>query len=63
MNLPGGGEWVIILIIVVLLFGARKLPELSRSVGESIKEFRKASEENDRDPDDVRRDDTTPRDA
>ncbi len=45
--LPGGGEWVIILVIVVLLFGAKKLPELAGSVGKSIKEFRKAADEAD----------------
>jgi sec-independent protein translocase protein TatA len=42
---PGGWEWIVILLIVLLLFGGRKLPELTRSVGQSIKEFRKASAE------------------
>lgn len=36
-----GQELIIILIVVVLLFGARKLPELARSLGASAKEFRK----------------------
>ncbi len=36
-------ELIIILAIVLLLFGGRKLPELSRSLGESIKELKKAS--------------------
>lgn len=36
-----GGEWLIILVVVLLLFGARKLPELARSLGASAKEFRK----------------------
>lgn len=36
-----GSEWLIILLVVVLLFGARKLPELARSLGASAKEFRK----------------------
>lgn len=49
MTLPGGGEWIIILLIVVLLFGAKKLPELSRSIGTSIKEFRNATDEEDTD--------------
>ena len=35
------GELLLILVIILLLFGAKKLPELSRSVGESIKELRK----------------------
>jgi sec-independent protein translocase protein TatA len=36
-------ELVIILAIVLLLFGSKKLPELSRSIGESIKELKKAT--------------------
>ncbi len=48
MNL-GPTELIIILAIVILLFGARKLPELAGSIGKSIKEFRKASEELDED--------------
>ena len=43
--MAGGWEWVIILVIVVLLFGAKKLPELAGSVGRSIKEFRKAADD------------------
>ena len=35
------GELLLILLIVLLLFGAKKLPELSRSIGTSIKELRK----------------------
>jgi twin arginine-targeting protein translocase, TatA/E family len=35
-----GWEWVILLLIVLLLFGARKLPDLARSVGKSLKIFR-----------------------
>ena len=36
----GGWEWVILLAIVLLLFGARRLPDLARSVGRSMKIFR-----------------------
>lgn len=36
----GTTELVIILVIVVLLFGAKKLPELARSVGTSVKELK-----------------------
>lgn len=42
---PGGSEWLIILLIFVLLFGAKKLPELSRSVGQSITSFKKGVQE------------------
>jgi sec-independent protein translocase protein TatA len=41
----GGQEWLIVLLIVLLIFGARKLPELARSLGSSAKEFRKGIEE------------------
>jgi sec-independent protein translocase protein TatA len=39
----GPTELIIILVLVVLLFGARRLPELARSVGVSMKEIKKAS--------------------
>lgn len=42
---PTGGELVIIFIIVLLLFGAKKVPELFRSLGKGVKEFRKAKTE------------------
>ncbi|HEX4362064.1 MAG TPA: Sec-independent protein translocase subunit TatA [Pseudonocardia sp.] len=38
--MPGGMEWVILLVVVVLLFGAKRLPELARSVGRSARVFR-----------------------
>ncbi|HLF61112.1 MAG TPA: twin-arginine translocase TatA/TatE family subunit [Acidimicrobiia bacterium] len=40
-----GQELLIILLIVLLIFGARKLPDLARSLGASAKEFRKGVEE------------------
>ena len=36
----GGWEWIIILALVVLLFGAKKLPELARGLGKSITNFK-----------------------
>ena len=45
MTLPGGGELWIILLIVIVLFGAKKLPELANAMGKSIKEFRKGQAE------------------
>jgi len=41
----GMGELVVILLIVLLLFGASKLPEIARALGKSIKEFKKAGKE------------------
>lgn len=40
-----GQELLIVLLIVLLIFGARKLPDLARSLGASAKEFRKGIEE------------------
>ena len=45
----GAPEIGIIAAIIILLFGARKLPELAGAVGKSIKEFRKAADEADKD--------------
>ena len=39
--------WVIILVVVLLLFGATRLPALSKSVGQSIKTFRKELKDED----------------
>ncbi len=41
----GGPEMIIILAIVILLFGAKKLPELARGLGKAKSEFQKASDE------------------
>jgi sec-independent protein translocase protein TatA len=41
-GLPGGSEWIIILIAIVFLFGGKKIPELMRGVGKGIKEFNNA---------------------
>lgn len=41
----GGVEILVILVVVLLLFGAAKLPELARSIGASAKEFRKGMED------------------
>jgi sec-independent protein translocase protein TatA len=41
----GGWEIVLILAVVLILFGARKLPELAKGLGQGIKEFKKATRE------------------
>ena len=40
----GGGEIIVILAIVLILFGAKKLPELAKGPGQGIKEFKKATD-------------------
>jgi sec-independent protein translocase protein TatA len=53
MGTLGAPELIIILVVVILLFGARKLPDLARSLGASTKEFRKGIEEGAKDDEDV----------
>lgn len=40
--MPGPFEILVIFLVVLLLFGGKKLPEFGRALGEGIKEFRKA---------------------
>lgn len=42
LSLPGGGEWILIILVVLLFFGGRKIPELMRGVGRGIREFNDA---------------------
>jgi len=42
---PGFGEWIVILVIVLVVFGPKRLPELGEAVGKTIKGFRKAMNE------------------
>ena len=45
MMMPSGPELIIILFVVILLFGAKKLPELAQGLGKGIREFKKATHE------------------
>jgi TatA/E family protein of Tat protein translocase len=40
MSFPGGSEWLIVLLVLLLLFGASRLPKLARSMGQAGKEFK-----------------------
>lgn len=42
MGALGGMEWMIILLAIILLFGAKRLPGLAKGLGQGIKEFRNA---------------------
>ncbi|RYE20695.1 MAG: twin-arginine translocase TatA/TatE family subunit [Sphingobacteriales bacterium] len=44
MSMPSGGEWLWIILIVVLLFGAKKIPDLARGLGKGMREFNDAKE-------------------
>ncbi|WP_340102701.1 Sec-independent protein translocase subunit TatA/TatB [Rhodohalobacter sp. 8-1] len=45
MGMPGGIEIFIVVLIILLLFGAKRIPELARGIGQGIQEFRKASDD------------------
>ena len=45
MTFPGGAEWLIVLLILLLLFGASRLPKLARSMGQAGKEFKSGFKE------------------
>ena len=45
LGLPGGGEWIIIALVILILFGGRKIPELMKGLGSGIKEFKKATKD------------------
>lgn len=44
LSLPGGGEWIWLILIVVIFFGGRKIPELARGLGKGIREFNDAKD-------------------
>jgi sec-independent protein translocase protein TatA len=41
----GGLEWLVIILVIVLLFGAKRIPELARGLGKGISEFKKATDD------------------
>lgn len=58
LALPEGGEWIVILVIVVLVFGANKLPELTRNAARAMNEFKKVTAKDA--PDETSADTATP---
>ena len=41
-SMPGGSEWILIVLAVLILFGGRKIPEFMRGIGKGIREFNDA---------------------
>jgi len=54
--MPGWPEIMVILLIVLVLFGSKKLPELARGLAQSVNEFRKARDEFDKEIHSVKKD-------
>jgi sec-independent protein translocase protein TatA len=42
ISMPGGSEWILIIAVMLLFFGGRKIPELMRGIGRGIREFNDA---------------------
>jgi sec-independent protein translocase protein TatA len=42
ISMPGGSEWLLVLLAVLLFFGGKKIPELMRGVGRGVREFNDA---------------------
>jgi sec-independent protein translocase protein TatA len=51
MQLPGGWEWIIILLVVILLFGPGRLSRIAGEIGRGIREFRSGLSDEDEDED------------
>ena len=52
LAIPGGMEWILIAVVVLLLFGGKKIPELMKGLGKGISEFKKGKKEIEKDLDD-----------
>ncbi len=44
-GMPGGWEWIVIGLFIVIFFGAKKIPEIARGFGKGIREFKDATKE------------------
>jgi sec-independent protein translocase protein TatA len=42
--MPGGSEWILILLVVLLFFGGKKIPDLMRGIGKGVREFNDAKD-------------------
>ncbi|WP_419763779.1 MAG: twin-arginine translocase TatA/TatE family subunit [Arcobacter sp.] len=53
MGMPGGMEWILIALVVLLLFGGKKIPELAKGLGSGIKNFKNAVKEDEKEEEEV----------
>lgn len=44
ISMPGGSEWILIVLVVLLFFGGKKIPELMRGLGRGMREFKDAKD-------------------
>lgn len=44
LSMPGGSEWILILLVVLLFFGGKKIPDLMKGIGKGVREFNDAKE-------------------
>ncbi|MFT7381664.1 MAG: sec-independent protein translocase protein TatA [Roseivirga sp.] len=53
LGMPGGPEMIFIVFVILLLFGAKKIPDLARGMGKGIREFKDATKEIKKEVDDA----------
>ncbi|HET7115432.1 MAG TPA: twin-arginine translocase TatA/TatE family subunit [Hanamia sp.] len=44
LSMPGGSEWILIVLVILLFFGGKKIPDLMRGIGKGMREFNDAKE-------------------
>jgi sec-independent protein translocase protein TatA len=45
----GVGEWLVVLLVILVLFGAKKIPDLAKGIGKGIRDFKKELKDDDED--------------
>ena len=56
MGVIGPWQWVIIALVIILLFGGKKIPELMRGLGKGVKEFKSGMKEAEKEMNDIKTD-------